>query len=151
LQPSSSTKKTAPPPRPPLRDVFASKSTNGDAEWVDEDELDCYGGGLGQGNSSTANGPTNGSMFGGSTTSLGTLDETRAFGGGAGNGDSPVAEKTFIGGGGMSLFEGRYAGVNGAGSNNNGVNATGTNGRGVRTLSAIKTVVIEEDEEEEEE
>ncbi|GAA5951592.1 hypothetical protein JCM3765_005979 [Sporobolomyces pararoseus] len=143
LQPSSSTRKSAlPPPRPPLRDVFASKSTIGESDWVDEDELDCYGGGLGQGNStsSTTNVVGNGNLFGGSSTSLGTLDETRAIGG-AGNGDSPVAEKTFVGGGGMSLFEGRYAGVNGSGN---------ANGRGVRTLSAIKTVVIEEDEEEEE-
>ncbi|GAA5872198.1 hypothetical protein JCM16303_001010 [Sporobolomyces ruberrimus] len=146
LQPSSSTKKSAPPPRPPLRDVFASSRTIGESEWVDEDELEGYGGGLGQGNTS---GPPHASLFSaGASTTLGTLDEGRPLGG-AGNGDSPIAEKTFAGGGGMSLFEGRYAGMNGtAGSAGTGGS---TNGRGVRTLSAIKTVVIEEDEEEEEE
>lgn len=154
LQPSSSssTRKSAPPPsRPPLRDVFASKSTiGGESDWIDEDELEGYGGGLGQGNASTSGGTHGGSGFNASTSSLGTLDELKPFAAGGGNGgDSPIAEKTFGGGGGMSLFEGRYAGVNGSG--NGGSSGSGVNGRGVRTLSAIKTVVIEEDEEEEEE
>jgi len=136
---SSSIKKNIPPPRPPLRDVFASKSNYGESDWVDdEDELEGYGGGLGQAK-------TNVNGVESSSTSLGTVDETRAIGG-AGAGDSPIAEKTFVGGGGMSLFEGRYAGVNGSSAA-----AAGGGGRGVRTMSAVRTAVIEEDEEEEEE
>ncbi|GAA5830896.1 hypothetical protein JCM5353_002641 [Sporobolomyces roseus] len=139
--PSSTIKKTIPPPRPPLRDVFASKSNFGESDWVDEDELEGYGGGLGQAKTTTN---LNGNVVEGSSSLLGTVDETRAIGG-AGSGDSPIAEKTFVGGGGMSLFEGRYAGVSGSST------AAGGGGRGVRTLSAVRTAVIEEDEEEEEE
>ncbi|GAA6060438.1 hypothetical protein JCM10212_000031 [Sporobolomyces blumeae] len=133
LQPHAhvAARKTAPPVRPPLRDVFASKSTIGDSDWVDEDELDGYGGGLGQAGTGVAVAADGGS-------SLATVDEGRPPSG-AGNGDSPVAEKTF----GMAMFEGRYAGLASA-------TAPAPAGRGLRTNSTARaTVVIEEEEEEE--
>ncbi|GAA5929887.1 uncharacterized protein JCM15063_004655 [Sporobolomyces koalae] len=127
LQPTSH-RHTIPAARPPLRDVFASKSTIGDAsDWIDEDELEGYGGGLGQTRTKSATGESLDHSLGGS-------DEIR---GDRANGDRVT--------GGISIFEGRYAGMNGS---RGPANVTG---RGMRTVSAIKTTVIEEDEEEEEE
>ncbi|GAA5961624.1 hypothetical protein JCM21900_002829 [Sporobolomyces salmonicolor] len=145
----SSAKRTTVAPvvaaRPPLRDVFAStsKSRDGESDWVDEDELEGYGGGLGQAGLRAQNGK-------GGEAAGGGRDGTWSYPGflgavssptlGGAKGDSPIANKTFAGGaggggGGVSMFEGRYAGMGGGG------------GGGARG-SAIRTVVIEEEEEE---
>ncbi|BGP35556.1 hypothetical protein JCM10296v2_007397 [Rhodotorula toruloides] len=122
----------------PIRDVFAVKSPKEDGgEWVDEDDdLEGYGGGLGQ--HSFRN---DGSAAGG------------AAGAGAGTGpmtspklaDSPVAERVWGGGGGALMFEGRYAGLGGA------AGGAGGGGRGDEGKWGRVAVVMEEEEEEEEE
>ncbi|GAA5917168.1 hypothetical protein JCM5296_005588 [Sporobolomyces johnsonii] len=148
----STGKRTAAPvvPRPPIRDVFAAKSKgkDGESDWVDEDELEGYGGGLGQASWRAQNLNLNGgsSAGGGGGGGEGTLSYPGFLGAvssptlGGAKGDSPVANKTFGGGaggggGGASMFEGRYAGMGGGGG-------------GGRRASAIRTVVIEEEEEE---
>ncbi|BGP03667.1 hypothetical protein NBRC10513v2_007402 [Rhodotorula toruloides] len=123
----------------PIRDVFAVKSPKEDGgEWVDEDDdLEGYGGGLGQ--QSFRN--DGNAVAGGAGAGAGTGPMTSPK-----LADSPVAERVWGGGGGggASRFEGRYAGLGGAGG------GAGGGGRGDEGKWGRVAVVMEEEEEEEE-
>ncbi|KAH8924627.1 Pkinase-domain-containing protein [Atractiella rhizophila] len=131
-----STRSSASTIRPQLRNVFA-KGMKEDGEWVDEDEdLDCYGGGLGQPSSkssaSSATSSNDGHTF--------AAQQQRSYmDGSLSSFDSTVS------GGSSILGEGRYAGV-------------GTSGKGEaqwrpgtlrNNQPSFRGPVIEEEEEEE--
>ncbi|BGP27813.1 serine/threonine protein kinase [Rhodotorula toruloides] len=119
----------------PIRNVFAVKSTKEDGgEWVDEDDdLEGYGGGLGQHSFRNDEGASTSGAAGGGT---GPLTSPKLA-------DSPVTERVWGGkGGGASRFQGRYAGLGGAGG------GAGAGGRGEEGKWGRVAVVMEEEEEE---
>ncbi|GAA5897892.1 hypothetical protein JCM6882_005106 [Rhodosporidiobolus microsporus] len=133
---ASLARRAPPPPRPPLRDVFASARSpdNEYGEWIDEDdELAGYGGGLGQGRVEMA-GASSSSTAAGLGLSSGGLELSAAA-----PADSPVADRVWAGGAGK--FASRYAGVDGG---------AGTGGR-TMPVSRPAALIEEEEEEEDEE
>ncbi|KAM0751665.1 Pkinase-domain-containing protein [Meredithblackwellia eburnea MCA 4105] len=129
--------------RPALRDVFAVKE--GDDEWVDEEDLTGYGGGLGQSSVRASHRPDSSA----STSSGGSSLLSASTAPSSQSGDRESFE--YPNNSSIGMFEGRYAGIMAAQAERQAEGVGNWRGnQGARQSAFRSAVVIEEDEEDEE-